>query len=353
MLELITIDAETIYNNCIQRMEIASGEPLYPGDERRIFAEAVVAVLVGIANKCNAACNSKFLDYAEDSALDALGARTGTTRLPAAAAKAVFEFTLDTTALTETTIPQGTLITTDGDIDFATDEDLIIPAGESSGAITATCTETGTIGNGYIAGSIAQLVNSIPGVLSAVNTETTAGGSDAEEDDTYRERIRIAPSSFSTAGSKKGYIYWAKSASATIQDVYVDVPSPCIINLYVLCKEAQLPNAALLALVEESCRADDRRPVGDLVTAYAPTSVPYNIEITCYTDDPDAVDAAVQEYVWWQAGAIGRAINPDKLRALCLNAGCTRVDVISPTHTPIGTLEVALPETITITKEEP
>ena len=78
MLKLIDIDAEEYYNNAIQKMEIAAGEPLYPGDERRVFTEALVAFLVGIANKCNEACNSKFLDYAEGSALDALGARSCT-----------------------------------------------------------------------------------------------------------------------------------------------------------------------------------------------------------------------------------------------------------------------------------
>ena len=59
MLKLIDIDAEEYYNNAIQAMEIAAGEPLYPGDERRVFTEALVAVLVGIANKCNEACNGR------------------------------------------------------------------------------------------------------------------------------------------------------------------------------------------------------------------------------------------------------------------------------------------------------
>ena len=46
MLKLIDIDAEEYYNNAIQKMEIACGEPLYPGDERRVFTEALIAVLV-------------------------------------------------------------------------------------------------------------------------------------------------------------------------------------------------------------------------------------------------------------------------------------------------------------------
>ena len=363
-LKLIEIDAETYYNMAIQKMEIASGEPLYPGDERRVFTESLIAVLNGIANKCNAACNAKFLDNAEGDTLDALGKRYGTTRIAAAPAAATFEFTLPAAVLTDTTIPAGTQITTDGDINFATDEDLIIPAGDTTGTVTATCTVAGEDGNGYIAGSVAQLVETITNVESGINIETTAGGADEEDDDTYRERIRIAPSAMSTAGSEKGYIYWAKSASSTIQDVKVDVPDTCIVNLYVLCKGGQLPNAALLALVEESCSAADRRPITDYVTALAPTTETYNIEITYYTTENDAATCeqtiegeggAIDQYIEWQSGAIGRDINPDKLRALCLSpengTGCLRLDVTSPTRTVIGALAVGIKGTVTVTKE--
>lgn len=363
-LKLIEIDAETLYNMAIQAMEIKCGEPLYPGDERRIFTEAIVMILVGIANKCNAACNAKFLDNAEDEALDALGARFGATRIPASAAVATFEFKLTEASLEDTTIPAGTLITNDGDVDFATQEDLVIQAGDTKGSVLAACTEPGEEGNGFMAGAIAQLVSPITNVESAENIETTMNGADEEDDDTYRERIRLAPSALSTAGSEKGYIYWAKSASATIQDVIVDCPDTCIVNLYVLCKNGQLPNAALLALVEASCSAYDRRPITDLVTAYAPTTVTYNIEITYYTTEEQETDCeatiegeggAIDQYIQWQSGAIGRDINPDKLRALCLSpesgTGCLRIDVTSPSRAEVGTTAVGILGTRTITKE--
>ncbi len=363
-LELITFDAEELYTNAIQKMEIAAGEPLYPGDERRVFAEALIEVLVGMANKCNIACNSKFLDNAEGDALDALGARSNTIRIAAAPAVATFEFTLSAAVLTDTVIPAGTMITTDGDVNFATNEDLTIAAGDTKGTVIATCTVAGEEGNGYIAGSVAQLVDSITNVESAINTETTSGGSDEEDDDTYRERIRIAPSSFSTAGPEKAYIYWAKSASATIQDVVVDIPSVCTVNLYILCKGGQLPNAALLALVEASCSASDRRPITDYVTALAPTTVTYNIEITYYTtaEDEEACEetiegegGAIDQYIAWQSGAIGRDINPDKLRALCLSpesgTGCIRIDVTSPARAEVDPLKVGIIGTTSVTKE--
>jgi len=363
-LKLIEIDSDTIYKNAIQRIEIACGEPLYPGDERRIFTEAIIAVLVGMANMTNAACNAKFLDNAEGEALDALGARVATTRIPAQSAVATFEFKLSEAVLTDTIIPEGTLITTDGDVDFSTDEDLTIPAGETTGLITATCTEPGEDGNGFITGSIAQIVETIENVESAMNIETSMNGADEEDDDSYRERIRLAPSIFSTAGSEKGYIYWAKSASTTIQDVIVNVPSPCIVDLYVMCKDGQLPNDALLSLVEESCRASDRRPITDYVSAHRPETVTYNIDITYYTTEEDEEDCtetiegengAIRQYIEWQSGAIGRDINPDKLRALCLvpesGTGCLRMDVTSPVVAEVGELSVGIVGNINVTKQ--
>lgn len=50
-IHLVTTDASEIYTTIIQQLEQNVGEPLYPGDERRIYGEALVAVFVGLFNK--------------------------------------------------------------------------------------------------------------------------------------------------------------------------------------------------------------------------------------------------------------------------------------------------------------
>ena len=364
MLKLLDVDSETIYNGILQSMEIMTGEPLYPGDERRIFTEAIIQIIVAIANQCNSACNDKMLEYAQGEALDALGDRMSVTRIPAKAAQATFKFTLTAAQLLDVTIPQGTMITTDGDIYFATDEDLIVAAGDTEGTVTGTCTVTGEDGNGYSAGSIAQLVDSIDYVSTAVNTTESDGGADEEDDDDLRERIRLANSAYSTAGSIKAYQYWAKSADASIIDVVVDSPSACVVNLYILCEGGELPDNDLLAKVEEICGADDVRPLTDLVIALAPTAVPYDITLKYYTTEEDEADCietiegeggAIEQYIEWQAGAIGRDINPDKLLALCVappyGTGCIKVDITAPADATVGDLAVAQVGTVTVTHE--
>lgn len=363
MLKLIEIDASTLYNSIVQAVEVQIGEPLYPGDERRIFIEALVQIIVSMANQCNVAANGKTLQYAVGDMLDALGYRMGVERLPATPASAPFKFTLDEALADDLTIPAGTLITNDGDIYFATDADLTITAGSTNGTVNATCTEAGADGNGFGANAIAQLVDLIEGVATAANTATTAGGADAEPDDEYRERIRLSNSTFSTAGPTKAYQYYAKSADSSIIDVVVDSPDACEVDIYVLT-DSGIPSQTILDKVEAICGADDVRPLTDQVTAKAPTAVSYDITMKYYTTAEDEADCvatiegaggAVDQFKKWQSGAMGRNINPDKLLAMCLSpsegTGCLRMDITYPAAATVGAKQVAQCGTVTITHE--
>ena len=48
--EIVTIDPSEVLDRTLTTMEEYVGEALYPGDERRIFAEAMVAVHAQLAN---------------------------------------------------------------------------------------------------------------------------------------------------------------------------------------------------------------------------------------------------------------------------------------------------------------
>ena len=49
-MDFITTDADKLYNQIITSLENSVGESLYPGDERRLFAEGLVAVFVAMFN---------------------------------------------------------------------------------------------------------------------------------------------------------------------------------------------------------------------------------------------------------------------------------------------------------------
>ena len=221
---LVTTDAATILHDVVTFFEDHVGEPLFPGDERRIFAEGIALLLTSVYNSIDDAAQQVMLRFARGEVLDALGARLGVIRIAGEPAQVMLRFTISMVRETSVTIPKWTKVTPDGEVYFATDEDAIIAAGESTVDVMASCTASGEMGNGFGPGSITTMVDLIPYVSSVTNTSTSSGGDngepyDTEGDDRFRERIRIAPGRLSTAGPEASYIYWTKTADADIVDV--------------------------------------------------------------------------------------------------------------------------------------
>jgi len=394
-IEFVTVNAQTLYNSLILQFQEALGETLYQGDERRIFLEQQALILVALYNAINDTGKQNLLQYARGEVLDAFGARTDTPRLAAQKASVTLRFTLSAIQAVDVTIPAGTRATPDGDLFFATVADLVIPAGSTYGDAAAESTSTGETYNGFTAGLINQIVDPIAYEASVANTDTSAGGSDTEADDDgtnvwsgYRERIRESPTKFSTAGPRDAYIYWAKTADANIQDVapvlydtvnefnlaafqtaYPEVdPTPFYtvipgakLKLVILMDGGELPTQGVLDAVLAICNDMKVRPLTDYVTAAAPTPVSYDITLTYYISQDNSAsessiraaiedtDGAVDQYKAWQGGKIGRAISPDYLRQLILNAGACRIDLTDPAYAAIDEDEVAAADTVTIT----
>lgn len=55
-LKFIETTDETIYTDILEELENGVGEPLYPGDERRIFGDTMAKVIVTVYNTVNDAC---------------------------------------------------------------------------------------------------------------------------------------------------------------------------------------------------------------------------------------------------------------------------------------------------------
>lgn len=64
-INFITTNADEIYDTVMDELENGVNETLYPGDERRIFGEAIVAVIVSVYNSVNDACRQKCCDTQE------------------------------------------------------------------------------------------------------------------------------------------------------------------------------------------------------------------------------------------------------------------------------------------------
>jgi phage-related baseplate assembly protein len=361
LIKFVETDAEKIANEMIKTYENATGQILYTGDPRRIFLLQFVPILVALKNDINITANQELLPYASGEVLDALGQLVGVTRIAAQPAKTTMRFTLSTVQINDLHIPKGTRVTPDGVAYFSTIDDLVIKAGDTFGDVLAESNEGGEKYNGFVPGQISILVDPIAYVSSVANIDTSYGGSDQESDDALRERIRLAPSTYSTAGPEAGYIYHAKSADVNILDVAVTSTEPCEVNIYVLMKNGELPDATVIDKVTSAVNQKHVRPLTDLVTVLAPDVVNYDIDLTYYiwkeraTEETiirNAIESsggAVDQYIEWQHSKLGRAITPDSLLSRLYAAGAARVEITSPVYTELEPYEVAKLGTKTVT----
>lgn len=364
----VETDSEKLASELINDFETAVGETLYPGDERRIFLLQEVPVIVGLKNDINYTGSQNLLRNATGEMLDALGERTDTPRIPAQKASVTLQFTLSASQVFDVTIPAGTRATPDGRLFFETSTQLVIAAGQTNGSVKALSTTAGAEYNGFAPGQISTLVDPVAYVSGVSNTDTSSGGDDMEPDDDgvnvwsgYRERIRGSYSKPSTAGAEETYIFWARTADKDIADVAVTSPGACQVKITVLMVNGGIPSQDVLDAVLEVCGSKKVKPLTDQVTTEAPATSNYAINFTYYISSGRSAEealirsaiedagGAVEQYINWQKSKLGRAINPDYLRQLVMNAGAHRLTVTGPAFTAIAVDAVANNTAISIT----
>ena len=156
-IKLTTTDASTLYKTIITELEKGAGEPLYPGDERRIFGEALVPVFVALYNSLNDVGRQTLLRYARGEVLDAIGERQDVKRLEGTPAKTTMRFSVSTPQEKNIIIPKWTKVTPDSENYFATDEIAVLQAGAYSVEVPTSAVSNGTKFNGYAAGTITTI----------------------------------------------------------------------------------------------------------------------------------------------------------------------------------------------------
>lgn len=324
---------------------------LRPGDPRRIFLYAQALRELQLRVNINDAARQNLLAFARGDILDHLGAFSRTSRNEPEPARATMKYTLSSARATDETIEAGTRSSPGGEIYFAPESDVLIPAGDTSVEFTAICTESGTMGNGFTPGQISIQTDPIPFVSSVENLTESFGGINRENDDSYRQRIHLGPIGFSVAGPELAYENLVRNFSSAISDVKIDSPNPSEVDIYILIENGSIPDTELLDDLQDYLAAKDRRPLTDLVNVSAPDIVNYNLELTYYISEGDAeredevidaVEDAISEYVIWQRSRVGRDINPSELISQIVRAGAKRVEVASPAFTQVGEFELAV-----------
>ena len=104
-------------------------------------------------------------------------------------AMGLLTFSIPEAIASDTIIPESTVVTTADGLEFITDSECTIVAGDTSADVFGVCLTVGVDGN-VPAGSIIIVDDTnIDSSVSVINNDNFAGGVDYEDDDTYRDRL--------------------------------------------------------------------------------------------------------------------------------------------------------------------
>lgn len=317
---------------------------VHPASPERLFIQYMANIIIQERVLSNYAANQNVPSRAEGENLDALAELTHINGRPEAKpAVCKVRFSISEAQDTAILIRAGTRVTDPANtLIWETEADAYVPIGETSVELPVRCQTAGTIGNGYAAGQINTLVDVYDYYSECVSTTESGSGSDVPDDDEYYELMRASMDSFSCAGARGGYIFWAKQVSTEIADVIANSPTPGVVKLYVLMNGGELANEEVKGEVLAACSADEVRPLTDQVFVEDADVVDYDIDFTYYiqtgsaasaADIAAAVQMAVDEFNAWQCARLGRDINPSRLINMLMQTGIKRVELRAPTFT--------------------
>lgn len=318
----------------------AKAPPLYDSDPLTLTLKSMAMLYYMAMQVAERRALAAMLKSAEGAQLDNIGLPFGVKRNPATYATVTTRFTLSAEQKSVAMIPQGTRIRTGAGIYFATTEYAQIDIGETSVDVLAKAEEVGAESNGIPPGVIDTLVDAIPFVAGAVNIDTSSGGADVESDDSLTRRIWLSPTTYSCAGPRDAYEFWAMSFRSDIENAIAISPrsQPCTAYIYFMLTGGKMPSEKDISEMETFMMNEARRPMTDLVICKAPEEVEYSIDFTYYIGASSKKNAdivqqnvaqAVQEYQDWQR-SIGRDINPMELIYRLRAAGVKRVEMREP-----------------------
>lgn len=221
--------------------------------------------------------------------LDFLGEMKGVFRHPATPATGTVIFT----GQPGTVIPAGFVVLTEATgsflaIEFKTKERTQIGE-DGTVTVAVECLESGTIGN-VAANTITLLSEPINGIASVTNPEPFTGGTEMEDNDSFRERV-LAAYDEPLSGAKKDYERWAKEVPG-VGAVYV-VPlwnGPGTVKILVIDANGQPANQELIDAVQAHIAPDGNlggglAPIGADVTVDTPEVFVIDIAFSLFLKD--------------------------------------------------------------------
>lgn len=331
-------DPQAITEEMIAAWETMAGKPLHPAQVERlqidqhVYRETLVRIGIQEAAKQN------LLAFATAPILDYLGQLVDTHRLPAQAASTTVRLILAEPASIAFQIPAGFRVETSTGVQFAATAATDIAVGQAAAEFLATAVVTGAAANGYVPGQVSVLVDELPvDVQTVENLTPTRGGMDAEDDERYRARIKLAPERFSW-GSENRYRSLAMTAAAELIDVQVVSPAPDgRIDIILLASDG-VASTETIARVTAALSDRRNRMMNDRITVKPATPVDYDLVVeidvlASHVADPVLSTVRARLLAWADAKSrqLGGDLVPAQVKtALGGIAGLYDVRVLQP-----------------------
>ncbi len=230
-----------------------------------------------------------FVETSSGEYLDLLGDQFGVTRRAAVAATGEVQVT------GTGTVPAGSFFQTASGVVFKTTAAATVTSTDDN-TIPVVCNVPGAQGN-TAENTIIRIPVSIPGISAVTNAEATTGGTDEEDDDTYRERILSKVREPATSGNCNDYIEWATSVSGVGHVTVVPLwNGNGTVKVIVTDTDGNPASSDIIANV--TAKIADLHPIGADVTVVAPSVLGLTIALTPTkgTGDADAIKKVINAY---------------------------------------------------------
>jgi uncharacterized phage protein gp47/JayE len=271
-----------------------------------------------------------FPDTAEKSFLERQASIQGIYRREATAATG----TLTVTRTAGATIPVGTVfVAADGETRFLTTEEPEVDANE----VPVQCMTIGTGGNRE-AGETYALVSPLSGVATEATGSEMAGGTEAETDDSLRERLIYRLQNPPRGGTATDYVAWAMEVPGVTRAWCF--PKELGIGTVTVrfatdgLTENGIPTEGMVSIVSDYIA--ENAPVTAATTVVAPVAKTVNFQIKDLYPDTPSVRAQIEaelKSLFIREAEPGKALLISHVRqAISSAAGEEDFELVSPTE---------------------
>ncbi len=315
--------------------------------------EALAAEVYALLCKGQHTLWAAFPQTATGEDLDNHAALRGIERKQKANAKGELTFYLAAALTFDVTIPAGTVVSREGEdfAQYATDEDITIPAGEPSATVPATALTAGEAYNAP-AGTLTVLVNPVEYISGVTNENPFTGGTEAEGDASLRERVLSSYSALSNCINEKS----VRQLLLTVEGVLDAATAPAEPGITVYLKTASgAVSAELEAKIKDLLGFFTICGAPITVLAAVPKEFSLTVTLTPLPGvDFDALTSKVTARLkdFCAKEKIGRSLTTSELeRAVMPIPGIRSADISSPSSVA-GSISCGTGEYLTLTSLE-